>query len=107
MCLFSLSLLCLCVCALSSNVFHFTFKSPRVPVRKVVPSAYREAVDYLDGKRRHEKLQATLRRMEEQHQQVIGTGRGAEQNNTSTKEPGPSLSDVAAASDAVPARSTV
>jgi hypothetical protein len=44
-----------------SNIFHFTFQCVHTPVRKVVPRLYSEAVHYLDGKRRREKLAVKLR----------------------------------------------
>ena len=84
-------------CSLSSNVFHFTFQSPRVPVRRVVPAAYREAVDYLDGKRRREKLANTLRNMEREYRR-LESGEAAEGEHP-TKEAGPSLIDAAATGD--------
>jgi len=39
-----------------SNIFHFTFCTTKVPLRKVRPYTYREAIDFLDGKRKREKL---------------------------------------------------
>lgn len=43
-----------------SNVFSFSFQSNTVPVRKIVPDSYREAVDYLEAKRGREKLARVL-----------------------------------------------
>lgn len=44
----------------SSNTFDFTFHSPSVPVRRVLPKTYQEAVEWIDGKRRRERLAREL-----------------------------------------------
>jgi len=48
-----------------SNVFAFTFRCDSRPVRRVLPNTYREAVDWVDGRRRRDKLERKLRAAEE------------------------------------------
>ena len=50
-----------------SNIFHFSFQSPKVAVRQIVPSTYREAIDFLDGRRRRDKLAATYSAFNHHH----------------------------------------
>lgn len=39
-----------------SNTFHFTFCEEKIPIRCVEPSTYVEAMQWIDGKRRRDKL---------------------------------------------------
>lgn len=63
-----------------SNVFHFSFQCDKVPVRKVIPNTYREAVDFLDGRRRRQKL-------------AIAYSDRQQQQQPKTKPPGCTLTD--------------
>jgi len=73
-----------------SNVFHFTFRCDSRPVRRVLPHTYREAVDFVDGRRRREKLERKLRAAEGDAAQADGT------EHVQQKPPVASLADASA-----------
>lgn len=82
------------------------FQSLKSPVRKVVPNTYREAVDFLDGRRRREKLAEKVakehlgRQTQPTQQQQI---QQLSPEPAATKPPSPGLVDLGTPTEAAAA----
>jgi hypothetical protein len=90
------------ICVFPASLFPTAFQSLKSPVRKVVPLTYREAVDFLDGRRRREKLAEAFGQTPQRWKVMEGGGLQAEPTSAAPKPPAPDIVDLGAPTGAGP-----